>query len=577
MRHDTDVTPRVWVVLAVLACGVGAAALTVTSGRGESPWAAGLLGCAVGWSLIASGLVARRVRPGNRIGLSLVAIGFAWLATYLQYASAEWLSTIGVAVENVYLAGFVFVLLAFPTGRLRSRIDRLLVGAVVLLATGVEWIWLLFAPRACGGCPGNAFRISSRPSLADAILDAQRGAGVALSVLTIGIIAVRWRAASPSARRQASPITWAGTALLAALAASISNDAAGAPLGDVPDLLVAGVLALVPLAVLTVLVRLRLDRATVASLVVQLREAGTPLDLQQTLARTLGDPSLRLAYWLDQSEEYVDRTGRPVAVDQDGLEGVTVIERDGRRIAALVHDRALHEVPGLVDSVGAVVALRLENERLEAELHARANDLQASRARLVEVADRERRRIERDLHDGAQQRLVSVAMTLGLARARKGTDHDVAPLLGEAQVQLEHALAELRALSHGLLPPILRERGLAPALRELAKRSPLDVLTTLGRLPSLAPAAEAALYYVVSEALTNTAKHAGADAAVLTLGPDGGGVRVTVADRGCGGADPAGSGLRGLADRVGALGGTFAVRSSDTGTTVEAWIPCGSS
>jgi signal transduction histidine kinase len=255
------------------------------------------------------------------------------------------------------------------------------------------------------------------------------------------------------------------------------------------------------------------------------------------------------------------------------------LEREGRRVAALIHDPSLCEDPELVDAVCAAAGLALENERLQAELRARLDELRASRARIVEATDTERKRIERNLHDATQQRLVSVSMALGLADSKLGSDPEASrQILQEAREGLSVALRELRDLSQGIHPAILTERGLAPALDELVYRVPMpvDVSVSLdGRLPDRV---EAAAYYVVAEALTNVVKYSSATGVSVRVGRRNGLAMVEVTDDGVGGADPLrGSGLRGLADRVEALGGAFAVESPEgLGTILRADIPCAS-
>jgi signal transduction histidine kinase len=255
-----------------------------------------------------------------------------------------------------------------------------------------------------------------------------------------------------------------------------------------------------------------------------------------------------------------------------------VVERHGQPVAALLHDPALGENVELVESVCAAAALTLENERLQAELRARLGELRASRARLVEAGAAERRRIERDLHDGAQQRLISIAMSLGLVEARLPDDPlSVAPLVREARAALGVALAELRELSQGIFPSILSERGLAAALEELARSAALPVALE-SRLPASLPApVEAAAYFVVSEGLANASKHSHGSDVRVTAAIVGARLVVEVADDGIGGAGGAGgTGLRGLADRVEALGGTLTVASPPgRGTTIKAELPCG--
>ena len=335
--------------------------------------------------------------------------------------------------------------------------------------------------------------------------------------------------------------------------------------------------ASIPIAVLAALLQRRLARGAVAGLVVEL-EGVAAVDLREALARALGDPSLELAYWVPAGARYVDAGGQPVALPEPESErAATVVEREGEPIAALIHDPALAENDELVQSVCAAAALTLENARLQAELRARLAELQASRARLVEATDTERRRIERDLHDGTQQRLVSIAMALGLAESKLAADQAaVQPVLREARDALAVALAELRELTQGIRPAILVERGLAAALDDLSRRAALPVRLEVavgGRLPEQV---ESAGYFVASEALANAAKHSHASEVRLVASQEDGVVVLEIADDGIGGAaSSGGSGLSGLADRVEALGGRLTVSSPPgRGTTLRAEIPC---
>jgi signal transduction histidine kinase len=303
------------------------------------------------------------------------------------------------------------------------------------------------------------------------------------------------------------------------------------------------------------------------------------IDLKHALSRALGDPSLELAFWFPAEGRYVDSSGRPVELpDSSAGRLSTVVERDGQPIAMLIHDAALEHNAELVDSVCAAAGLTLENERLQAELRARLAELQASRGRLVEATDAERRRIERDLHDGTQQRLVSIAMSLGLLESKLPASSDEArPIVHGARAALTAALAELRDLTQGIHPTILVERGLPAALDELCNRSALPAhlhVTLDARLPGQV---ESAAYFFVSEALTNAAKHSHASEIRVAVARDGALLTVEVADDGIGGAaGGSGSGLRGLADRVEALGGRLTVSSPPgRGTTLRAEIPCG--
>jgi signal transduction histidine kinase len=570
-----------FIALIALAAGAGAALLIVGSDRERSPAAASAaLALVVGWAYVGSGLVARRQRPENRLGTVMVFIGFAWFATFLADAGSSVVFTVGKSLESVYLLGFVYLVLSFPSGRLRSRLDRGLIAAAVVIVTVVELVWLLFADshsQLCSDCPRNAFEITRNDGLAEGILQGQRAVGVVLSVFTVALLVRRWRQATAPERRAGAPVLWAGSAMFAVLAFSVANDIFGHPLGQGPAWARELVFASIPIAVLAALLQRRLARGAVAGLVVEL-ERVTAVDLREALARALGDPSLELAYWVPAGARYVDAGGQPVALPEPESERAsTVVEREGEPIAALIHDPALAENDELVQSVCAAAALTLENARLQAELRARLAELQASRARLVEATDTERRRIERDLHDGTQQRLVSIAMALALAESKLAADQAaVQPVLREARDALAVALAELRELTQGIRPAILVERGLAAALDDLSRRAALPVrleVAVRGRLPEQV---ESAGYFVASEALANAAKHSHASEVRLVASQEDGVLVLEIADDGIGGASTSGgSGLRGLADRVEALGGRLTVSSPPgRGTTLRAEIPC---
>jgi len=511
----------------------------------------------------------------------MVFIGFAWFATFLADADASLPFTLGTALEAVYLVGFVYLVLSFPSGRLRSKLDLGLVAAAVGLVTVVEVAWLLFADshsQICSDCPHNAFEVTRNDDLANGLLQGQRAVGVVLSVFTVALLVRRWRRASPPERQAGAPVRWAGSAMFAALAISVANDIFDHPLGLGPSWTRSLVFASIPIAVLAVLLQRRLARGAVAGLVVELGEGATSVHLREALGRTLGDPSLEVAYWVPASARYVDSSGYPVELPQPGSgRTATVVEREGEPIAALVHDPALAENNELVKSVCAAAGLTLENARLQAELRARLSELQASRARLVTATENERRRIERDLHDGTQQRLVSIAMTLGLAESKLAADRPaVEPVLREARDALTVALAELRELTQGIRPAILVERGLAAALDDLSRRAALPVrlaVAVSGRLPEQV---EGAAYFVASEALANAAKHSHASEVRLAASREGALLVLEVSDDGIGGAAAGGgSGLRGLADRIEALGGRLTVSSPPgRGTTLRAEIPC---
>ena len=339
------------------------------------------------------------------------------------------------------------------------------------------------------------------------------------------------------------------------------------------------VFAVLPYAFLAGLVRTRYSRAgAVGELVERLNAPQRRETLREVLAEALGDRSLQLVYWRPSAGYYVTYEGHRVELPGPGAgRAVAEVERDGKRVGAIIHDAALRDDPSLVRAAAAAAALQLENERLEAELRARVEELESSRARLVEVSMGERCRLERDLHDGAQQRLVALSLQLNLARRQLNTDPATAArMMDAARGELERALDELRELARGIHPAILTDRGLPAAVRALAERAPLPVhlqAMPADRLPS---AVEAAAYFVVAESLTNVAKYARAEHATVRIGREDGVAVVEVRDDGVGGADPAaGTGLRGLADRLAALDGRLEVHSPPGGgTVVRANIPC---
>lgn len=299
--------------------------------------------------------------------------------------------------------------------------------------------------------------------------------------------------------------------------------------------------------------------------------------VRQTLAESLGDRTLSIAYWLADRSTYVDERGYHVSLPEAGSDRAwTAVDFGGARVAAIIHDANLDASPELIAAAAAGASLAIDNDRLKADLRARVEELRASRMRIVQAGDAARRKLERDLHDGAQQQLVALAIDLRILRSRLRPESPSLELVDEIDVKLATALAELRELARGIHPAILSDRGLEPALDALATRAPFAVRSevNLGHRPP-APV-EAAAYFVVAEALTNVLKYAEADLATVRAFQEGDELVVEVQDDGVGGADEAGgSGLRGLHDRVGALDGTLSVASPPgEGTLVRARIPC---
>jgi signal transduction histidine kinase len=298
--------------------------------------------------------------------------------------------------------------------------------------------------------------------------------------------------------------------------------------------------------------------------------------VRELLAESLGDRSVSIAYWLPDRDAFVDEVGRRVELPEAGSgRAWTAVERDGRPVAAIVHDASLDTSRELVQAAAAASSLAIDNERLKADLRARLQELRVSRLRIVEATDAARRRIERDLHDGAQQQLVALSLELRLLRGRL-KDPDAIPLVDAISERLATALVELRELARGIHPALLTERGLGPAIAGLADRGRLPVELDVQVQERLPAPVEAAAYFLVAEALTNVARYAQAQSVVVEVVRQGAHVLVRVADDGVGGVVvSAGSGLRGLQDRLAAVDGTLHIDSPPGGgTRLEARIPC---
>jgi signal transduction histidine kinase len=565
-----------------LAGGIGVAVLATRSSHFDFAPALIGLGLLTGWSFIASGLVALRRRPQNRFGWLLVASGFAWFAAALPASNWSPLFTIGLLVSPIWAALFVHTILAFPSGRVEGRVARATValayGGFVLLQLPYVLVDDPDRQLDCP-CPDNLLLATDNRAAAGLINVVQvTVAGLLVAAMVVYVLARRWRAASPPLRRTLAPFLVTGTLTILLLVFGYALSGVGFdPLN--PLVLVGFVgLAAVPVAFLSGLLRSRLARVGVGDLVIELRSATTPGHVEAALERALGDPSLVLAYWLPDEGRYVNAEGAPVEVPEGGVDrGVRIVEQEGERVAALVYDGSLEEERELVDSASAAAAMALENARLQAETRAHLAELRASRARIVEAGDVERRRLERDLHDGAQQRFVTLSLALSLVEKRLESDPAQAgQLLTEAKKELVEGLDELRELAHGIHPAALSQGGLGLAVETLAARSPVPVTLDVTLHERLPEPVEVAGYFVVSEALTNVAKYAQASAVIVALARRNEILVVEVRDNGVGGASAdEGSGLRGLTDRVEALGGQLSVRSpAGGGTTVRAEIPC---
>ena len=531
----------------------------------------------VGGSFVFSGLIAWQLRRDSRVGPLMTLTGFVFLSeAVLSGVDSSVAYTLSQWAGNWWTPLFAALVLSFPSGRLSSRIDWAIVGAFTFGAVVLQLVWLFFLPFPPG--KENVFLISADPDLANVIdrFEASFNATVGLALAVIAIS--RWLRAAPPLRRLLLP-TLAGGVTALILVVTIYYDVITGEFIRSSQQIFAVLLVSVPLAFLFGMLRQQLARAGMADLVVALQRAPESHRLSDALAKALGDPSLVLAYWLPRFDAYVDAEGEPVTLPEPGSgRAVTYVEHEGEHVAALVHDSALAHQPDLLEVVCAAANVALERERLQAELEARIVELQASRERIVSAGDAERRRLERNLHDGAQQRLVAIALQLSLLKGRIQSDPATAEQLAtSAGDELALSLAELRELARGIHPAVL-EHGLAAALDSLAARASVPTKVLFEACERLPEPVELAAYFVASEALANVAKYAHATTVSMRVWRTAAIANIEIADDGIGGADDTGgSGLRGLADRVEALEGHLRVSSPvGAGTVVTAELPCGS-
>jgi signal transduction histidine kinase len=547
---------------------------------------------AVGWSYIGAGLIGWRRRPTSRIGPLMIVVGFTWFIGNFGSAfglpgfpsSAPALLAVAIASSfgGLQRAFQTMMIVSYPTGRLTDALERAFVAATFVMIVGNGFIMLTATDPTtldvCGEpCPASPALLFPDRAVAETLLAVGSAGEVAVSIGLLAILARRWVRSSPSARRTLGPVWFSALVIGVAFVGLAIAIRLGADPTMASNVIQALQIA-VPFAFLVGLLRTHLAHAAVGDLVLDLSRSRSPADIRDALARTLGDPGLRLAFPIGGPAAYLDPEGRPMSLPVADSQSVTELRRDGEVIGLIVHDRALDEDPGLVEAAAAAASFAIENARLQVELRSQLNEVRASRSRIVQAGDAERRKVERDLHDGAQQRLATLALALRLARDRAGLadDQELSRLLDGAASELSTALRELRELARGIHPAILTEEGLGAAVESLATRSPIPVQVDVG--PTRYPTAvEATAYFVVCEALANVIKHARATEVTVRAQSLDGRLRIEVADDGQGGADPTrGSGLRGLADRVSAGGGSLRFDSPDgRGTVLVAEIPCG--
>jgi signal transduction histidine kinase len=459
------------VVLAALVCGAATVVAALSTDHNDAKVAWAILGPAVAWSFIGTGLYAWRRIPESRVGALMVLLGFAWFLSALSLTNAPLTYTIAQVTGGLWGGVFLQLEMSFPSGRLARGADRAIVIAGYLIFTVASVPALFFGDQhdlGCDDCPSNLALIHHDHTLATIALGLQTLLYVALFVIVLIRLTLRWRHTPPLERLQLTPVYTCG--LLAFLLVTVGTSGGG-----------------------------------------------------------------DAAWW-----------------------------------AAFI-------ATALLPFAFLAGLLRSHVARLDGELRARLQELRGSRARLVQASDTERRRLERNLHDGAQARLVGVTLLLAHARRRVTGDSDLATTLDRAIGELKTSLAELRELARGIHPAVLTDQGLERAVSALAARSPVPVTIDADDGERLPVAVEIAAYYVVSEAIANIGKYAQATEATVAIRRADGRVSVDVTDDGIGGADAGqGSGLAGLADRLGALDGTIAVDSPPGhGTRLHAEIPYG--
>jgi signal transduction histidine kinase len=533
----------------------------------------------VGLSFMVAGIAAWQRWPASRLGLLFTIVGYLYLVPYILVNLANPVAwTIGNVSQGVYGAALAHLGLAWPTGRLRSRFERGVIVADyvqnIAFNTAATMFWNPAFSGCNASCPANVLLISGGSRSAwNSLNTVEALVGFVITGIVLTLIVRHWRSARGWSRRAMIPLLWIGTAVGAEviLTGSLFHFSALVTYALIPLVLLAG-----PALFVISTVRARTAGGALGTAIVDLEPGASPGRLRDALARALGDSTLQLAFRRPDGSGYLDTSGQAVDVARPapGRAVTPIADADG---AVLVHDAGLEHEPQLVRLTAAAASMALEHSRLQAEVHAQLEQVRASRARIVEAGDAERRRLERDLHDGAQQRLVTLSLALGMARDRAaGADPELGSLIESASKEAREALTELRELARGIHPAVLTETGLSGAIQALAERSLVATTITAvpdGRFPA---AIEATAYFVVSEALANVAKHAGAHGAQVIIQRRPGRLVVEVSDDGAGGARPeGGSGLRGLADRVASVGGVLRVDSPPGGgTRLEADIPC---
>lgn len=509
------------------------------------------------------------------VGRLMVVAGYLQVLPALSWRDVGPTSWLSWVLGPAAIVPIGAVLLAYPSGRLNRPVERFwLLAATTWLVVG-RLILGLFPPRS----PVHGWwPVVVRNHLAWSVIDAVYNVGGLVLIISFGVLLLRrWRRSAGLDHFVEAPVgiaaaavgVTAATHLAAFLAAGESKGSWAAVVQDLA-------LLAVPCSLIAVAIARQYLYASVAAALAGLPPAATPADVQQALATSLHDPALEILYWVEDAHGYVDTRGSaaPEHRSQERLE-VIAEAGDGSPLAVIRVDAAAHRHPELLASALRLGTLALENARLQAALLAQLTAVQESRARIVEAALAERRRIERDLHDGAQQGLLATAATLGRLHHR-AQDPALRAIVDEARDQLRDSLEHLRDLAHGIHPALLTEGGLRPAIASVAEGLPVAIHVAVPdrRWP---PNVEATAYFVICEALANAAKHSGSNSVDVRIDGDDHVLRLMLSDDGIGGARQGnGGGLRGLHDRVTALGGELTLSSArGSGTRINVMLPCG--
>ena len=522
----------------------------------------------------------------------MCAVGFLLFARELAAGGSDWLALFSFLTQQFFWIPVAWVILTYPSGHLGRGLDGIAFAVIVIYLSVAPFIEALTFPRPfpvilCEFCDKHLLffdpiALADTTGPGNLVTEIERWIVPAGVLLATAPILRRLLHSSAAARRVLTPV-W-----IAALAASMYLivmvrviDDLGLDLGR-SGWVALGIgsdlsLAFTPLVFMLGLLSTGLLQGSVGRLVDELNTSQRLDELETVVRRALRDRTARIFYMREGADGYFDSQDNSIDLSKEALgRAVTPLEYGGVELGAVVHDRALVEQSELVQSICAAVAMALANARLQAKIREQLSEVEASRARIVTAADAERRRIERNLHDGAQQRLVALRLSLSIAAAQMETDDpEKAALLRSQEKELNEAIAELREIAHGIHPAVLTDEGLSAAVEILIQRTHMAVNFD-DRLETRAPAeTEAAAYYVIAEGLTNAQKHAQATRVTVSLTDESEFLTVIVADNGSGGARVGGgSGLVGLTDRVAAIGGTLEIETAEAqGTTLRARLP----